>query len=495
MALRVYNTLTRQKEPFETVVPGKVGMYVCGPTVYKPSHIGHMVGPVIFDTVKRYLTYRGYEVTFIVNITDVDDKLIVRAKELGTTVKDLAKRMTDDYEASLKKLNVTSINRMPRATEHIGDMIEMMQGLIAKGFAYAAGGDVYFDITRDHDYGKLCHRDPEQMESGARVEVSDKKRSPGDFALWKGAKPGEPAWESPWGPGRPGWHIECSAMSMKYLGQTFDIHGGGLDLQFPHHENELAQSESFTGQTFARYWMHNGLLKMGTAKMAGSVGNVVNVVDLLQKHQPETVRFLLLSTHYRSPIEYSEERLNEVRRSLDGFYRFFDRYERIMGQSFYAVQAPWKRRDDFDPNWAVGEDWGEVLGLRQKFLECMDDDFNTGGATGALYESLTALNRYAEKKQLEGAGAGAQPARAIFQKQVVVLRELSQILGLFGEPPRSASGGEDNLVGGLMQLLIDLRAEARKAKNFALGDQIRKRLGELGVTLEDRPGGTGWRRG
>ena len=247
MALRVYNTLTRQKEAFPKTPPAEVGMYVCGPTVYKPSHIGHMVGPVIFDTVKRYLTYLGFEVNWVVNITDVDDKLIVRSREIGTTVKDLAEKMTADYVDCLCRLNVTGIDRMPRATEHIAEMIEIMRGLIAKGYGYAAGGDVYFDVTKDPDYGKLCNRDPEQMEAGSRIEVSDRKRNPGDFAMWKGSKPGEPAWESPWGPGRPGWHIECSAMSMKYLGKTLDIHGGGLDLQFPHHENELAQSESYTG--------------------------------------------------------------------------------------------------------------------------------------------------------------------------------------------------------------------------------------------------------
>src|SRR5579883_959056 len=307
MALRVYNTLTRQKEEFKTVRPGRVGMYLCGPTVYKPSHVGHMVGPVIFDTVRRYLEYAGYQVDFVVNITDVDDKLIVRAKEQGTTVKELAERMTTDYLDCLKKLGVGGITHMPRATEHIPEMLAMIGGLIEKGYAYPSGGDVYFDVTRDEDYGKLCNRDPEQMEAGARIEVSDRKRNPGDFALWKGAKPGEPAWDSPWGPGRPGWHIECSAMSMKYLGKTLDIHGGGLDLQFPHHENELAQSESYTGAPFARYWMHNGLMKMGHAKMAGSVGNVINVGDLLKSHQPETVRFLLLNTHYRSPIEWRSE--------------------------------------------------------------------------------------------------------------------------------------------------------------------------------------------
>jgi cysteinyl-tRNA synthetase len=488
--LRVYNTLTRQKEPFSPLQAGKVGIYLCGPTVYKPSHIGHMVGPVIFDTVKRYLTYLGYQVNWVVNITDVDDKLIVRAREMNTTVKDLAERMTVDYLACLKKLNVVGIDRMPKATEHIAEMIEILRGLIDKGHAYAAGGDVYFDVTRDPDYGKLCNRDPEQLEAGARIEVSDKKRNPGDFALWKGAKPGEPAWESPWGPGRPGWHIECSAMSMKYLGTTLDIHGGGLDLQFPHHENELAQSESYTGATFARYWMHNGLLKMGHAKMAGSVGNVINVVDLLERHSAETVRFLLLSTHYRSPIEYSDERLQEIRRSLDGFYRFFERFERIAKESFFTLEAPTTRR----PIEASGDFLAEVTKLRDEFLRHMDDDFNTGGAVGTLYELLTALNRFADGRQLETKAAAAD--LQAFERGVVVLKELSRILGVFewAAEKKTQDAGTEQLLDGLMQLLIELRAEARKSKNFAQADLIRKRLTELGVTLEDRPGGTGWRR-
>jgi len=490
MALRVYNTLTKEKTEFIPVEKGKVGMYVCGPTVYKPSHIGHMVGPVIFDTVKRYLTYLGYQVTFVVNITDVDDKLIVRAKELGTTVKDLAERMATDYLDCLKMLNVTGIDQMPRATAHIGEMIEMMRGLIDKGYAYPSQGDVYFDVGKDADYGKLCHRDPEQMEAGARVEVSDRKRNPGDFALWKGAKPGEPSWESPWGPGRPGWHIECSAMSMKLLGKTLDIHGGGLDLQFPHHENELAQSESFTDQTFARYWMHNGLLKMGNAKMAGSVGNVVNVADLLKKYSAETVRFLLLSTHYRSPIEYSDERLGEVKRSLESFYRFFERHERIATTNFYRIEAR-TRRGEFR---GEGPFLQEVAVLRGRFLECMDDDFNTGGAIGVLYEMLNRLNRFADEKKAEESAADPKTI-AEFATGACILKELSQILGLFHDPVAAANGGGDKLVGGLMQLLLDLRADARKAKNFAVADQIRKRLTELGVTLEDRPGGTGWRVG
>ena len=489
MALRVFNTLTRQNEPFTTLQPGKVGMYVCGPTVYKPSHVGHMVGPVIFDTVKRYLTYLGYEVTFVVNITDVDDKLIVRAKELGTTVKDLAEKMTADYVACLKKLNVTGIDHMPKATEHIGDMIGIVGKLIEKGFAYAAAGDVYFDIAKDPDYGKLCNRDPEQLEAGSRIEVSDRKRNPGDFALWKGAKPGEPAWDSPWGKGRPGWHIECSAMAMKYLGQTLDIHGGGLDLQFPHHENELTQSKSYTEKTFARYWMHNGLMKMGQSKMAGSIGNVINVVDLLAKHQPETVRFLLLNTHYRSPIEYNEDRLVEMRKALEGFYRFFERFERITGDAFFTLAAPSKRASFHG---GAGEFLDEVARKRDAFLECMDDDFNTGGAIGSLFELLTTLNRFADNLEKGNAGAAIL---ADFRKGVVVLRELSQILGIFQEAPAKSASSNDQLVSGLMGLLIDLRADLRKAKNFALADLIRKRLTELGITLEDRQGGTDWRLG
>lgn len=503
MPLRVYNTLSRQKEDFKTVQPGKVGMYVCGPTVYKPSHIGHMVGPVIFDTVARYLKYQGYEVRFVVNITDVDDKLIVRAQQENTTVKDLAEKMTADYRDCLKQLGVETITDMPKATENIEGMLAIIAKLIAKGHAYPAGGDVYFNVASDTDYGKLCNRDPEQLEAGARIEVSDRKRNPGDFALWKGSKPGEPAWESPWGPGRPGWHIECSAMSMRYLGETLDIHGGGLDLQFPHHENELAQSESFTDKPFARYWMHNGLLSKGNSKMAGSVGNVVNVRDLVKQYSGETIRFFLLSTHYRSPSDYGDDRLQETQRAIGGFHRFFERYERITGGSFFALAAPTKRGEFA----AKGDFLTEVGKLRDAFLSSMEDDFNTGGAIGSLYELLTALNRFAETKKLEETRDAA--AVEELKKGVVVLRELSQILGLFTAAQEARTlGGDDALVAGLMQLLIDIRNNLRvQAKNIAAKDdpvkkalfdqtdQIRKRLNELKVTLEDRPGGTGWRVG
>ncbi len=499
MDLRVYNTLSRKKEPFQTIEPGTVTIYLCGPTVYKPSHVGHMVGPVIFDTVKRYLLYLGFQVTFVVNITDVDDKLIVEAEKQKTTVKELAERITTDYLRNLKRLGVGSIDHMPRATEYIGEIIGIIQGLVDKGFAYPSGGDVYFDVTRDADYGKLCHRDPEQLEAGARIEVSERKRNPGDFALWKSAKPGEPKWESPWGPGRPGWHIECSAMSMKLLGKTLDIHGGGLDLQFPHHENELAQSESYTGETFVRYWMHNGLMrihsqagKIKAEKMSKSLGNEIVVSELLQTHEAETLRFFLLTSHYRRPIDYSEERLEETQRAMDNFHRFAERFQRVTGANFYELEAPTKRAP-FDAG-AHTEFLTEVARLREMYLQHMDDDFNTGGAIGVLYELLTTLNRFADTKQLESGKADAEVV-AEFRRGGVVLKELTQVLGILHQPPAARTGGNDQLVSGLMQLLIDLRAEARKSKNFAVADQIRQRLTQLNITLEDRPGGTGWRVG
>ncbi|MFQ5731301.1 MAG: cysteine--tRNA ligase, partial [Planctomycetaceae bacterium] len=366
MPLRVYNTLTREKENFETVRPGKVGMYVCGPTVYKPSHIGHMVGPVIFDTVKRYLTYVGYDVTFVINITDVDDKLINKANEQGTTVEALAKEMTQDYLENLEAMGVDSVDHFPCATDHIDGMQAMIARLIERDYAYPLDGDVYFDVSKDNDYGKLSHRNVEDIMAGTRVEANERKRHPADFALWKKSKPGEPAWDSPWGPGRPGWHIECSVMSRKVLGDSFDIHGGGLDLMFPHHENELAQSESCTGETFARYWMHNGLMQAGsgakvggqhdragdvpdedqvTNKLAGSAGAESIKTAVFAHYPPETVRFFLLNTHYRSPIDFSLERIGEVARGLESFYRLFETYQRITGQDFYSLAAPPTKQD------------------------------------------------------------------------------------------------------------------------------------------------------
>lgn len=486
MPLRVYNTLTQSKEAFETVLPGKVGMYVCGPTVYSESHIGHMVGPVIFDTIKRYLMYLGYEVTWVVNITDVDDKLIVQAKKDGTTVKALAEKVTEDYLHCLKAMGVDGIDHMPKATEHIGEIIEITRGLIEKGYAYPSSGDVYFDVTKAAGYGKLSHRDPEQLEAGSRIEPTSLKKNQGDFALWKSSKPGEPSWESPWGPGRPGWHIECSAMSMKLLGPHFDIHGGGLDLVFPHHENEVVQSECFTGETFATYWLHNGLLTKDGRKISKSdPGTVILMRDLLESHDRDTLRALFLSSHYRRPIDYGPTRLEELHRGLQVFRKAFEKYEQVTGSRFYELSAPTSRGE-----FAAGESpFLKELGVhREKFLAAMDDDFNTGGALGELYEIVHGLNRVSN-----GLTAGDKSSLTEYRRGMVLLKELTQILGLFVVPPKASTQAQDGLTPALLDLLINLRAQVRKEKNFKLADEIRNKLAEIGVVLEDRADGTGWR--
>jgi cysteinyl-tRNA synthetase len=515
MPLQVYSTLTRKKEPFPRKPGELVTMYVCGPTVYKPSHIGHMVGPVIFDTVKRYLNYLGFPVKWVVNVTDVDDKLIAVAAKQNTTVKDLAERMTADYLQCLKRLNVTGVDAFPKATEHIAGMIATIRGLIDRGHAYAAEGDVYFDVTKDPDYGKLCGFDAEELEAGSRIEVSKKKKNPGDFALWKASKPGEPSWESPWGPGRPGWHIECTAMAIALLGETLDIHGGGLDLRFPHHENELAQSESVTGKPFARVWMHNGLLRMGSGKMAGSVGNVLNVADALKHFSGEALRFFILQTHYRSPIELGEwdprapnaapipPGLEAAKKAHESFLRLAERFERVTGRSFYQADVPARSTEG---RTFRRPEHAEYL---TRFRELMDDDFNTGGAVGLLFEMAGALNRMADAGRLEDPAQAKSDAKADFEEGVLLIKEFGQILGLFlAAPTAGAMSGDDNLVKGLLELLIEVRSNIRaEAKRItgkddpmkkALFDQaglIRDRLAKLGVTLEDRPAGTTWRVG
>ncbi len=518
--LQVYSTLTRKKEPFPKEVGETVSMYVCGPTVYKPAHIGHMVGPVVFDTVKRYLTYLGYKVAWVVNITDVDDKLIQRAKELGTSVHDLAERMTADYFDCLKKLNVTGIDHFPKATEHISGMVAMIEALIAKGHAYPAGGDVYFDVARDAGYGKLCNRNPDDLETGTRIEASGKKRNPGDFALWKAAKPDEPAevqFASPWGRGRPGWHIECSAMSLALLGETLDIHGGGLDLTFPHHENELAQSECCNSAPFAKLWMHNGLLKLRNKdgkedKMAGSLGNVLNVAEAL-KHMPGgALRFFLLQTHYRSPIDLGiwdwndkakpiPDGLVSAKVAFETFQRFAERVQRVTGTPFadhpglYTAEA--------------GNATVELkfAGVMRRFERFMNDDFNTGGAVGLLFEFVTSLNKLADDARLEVPGQATPTALEEFSEGVGLVRDITGILGLDLAAPKAELEGGNELIAGLMQLLLDLRANLRteakgaakdnplKKALFDQTDLIRKRLAELNVTLEDRPAGTTWRVG
>ncbi len=512
MPLQVYSTLSRKKEPFHKKPGETVSIYLCGPTVYKPSHIGHMVGPVIFDAVKRYLTYLGFKVNWVVNITDVDDKLIVRAKELGTSVKELAEKMTADYFDCLKKLNVTGIDQFPRATDFIPGMIAMMERLIAKGYAYPAGGDVYFDISKDEDYGKLCNRDPEQLEAGSRVEVTDKKRNPGDFALWKSSKPGEPAWDSPWGKGRPGWHIECSVMSQALLGNTLDIHGGGLDLKFPHHENELAQSESDTGQPFARFWMHNGLLKLRKPdgkedKMAGSIGNVLNVADALKHVSGDVLRFFTLGTHYRSPIDLGTwdpkaepipTAIETAKRSFDTFLRFAERVERILGKPFVELPAPTASSipRDRSPNrtWLnstndSGTTW-TTISTRAGPRPC---SLNSSPHLNKLADTRTNLNPRRRMQQPSiPSPKGRGWSRRNRQHPWPDIRRRSL---------RSDAGGGNELVAGLLQLLIEIRNNLRnEAKKIAAKDDparkamfdqtdvIRKRLAELGVTLEDHRG-------
>lgn len=519
MPLRVYNTLSRQKEDFQTVEPGQVKMYLCGPTVYKPAHIGHMVGPVIFDTVKRYLTYSGYKVTWVVNITDVDDKLINRANEKKTTVEALAREMTQDYFDNLKTMAVDGIDHFPYATQHIQEMLEIISTLVEKGYAYPLDGDVYFNCTKDEDYGKLSGRSLTEMLAGTRAETHGGKHHPADFALWKSSKPGEPAWDSPWGPGRPGWHIECSAMAKKILGDSIDIHGGGLDLMFPHHENELAQSESCTGKPFARYWLHNGLMQASGApgkvggghdklgdkpadmaakeaqeanKLAGSKG-AASVKELFAKHDPETIRFFLLATHYRSPIDFSDERIAETGKSLEGFYRLFETYERIAGRSFYDLKAPTRRSDSTPLTGSPAEFFAELASLRQRYLEAMDDDFNTGGAVGVLFDLRKTLNGFIGEHKLDTA-AGDKGMIPALTTGMTLLKELASILGVFRDARKKEAGADDGLLDGLMQLVIQIRADARKNKNFAVADLIRNKLNELKITLEDRTDQTLWRK-
>jgi cysteinyl-tRNA synthetase len=509
MSLRVYNTLTREKEIFQPIVSGKVGIYLCGPTVYKPPHLGHMVGPVIFDAIKRYLLYKGYEVTWVINITDVEDKLIETSLKTGLSVEALAEKYTAEYLECLQRLGVDSVDRFPKATDHIADIIQLCATLIDKGCAYAADGNVYFDVTQDKDYGKLSKRKVEESEAGLRAVEAAGKRNPADFALWKAANParageagkaGEPTWESPWGPGRPGWHIECSAMSMKYLGETFDMHGGGLDLMFPHHENELAQSECATGKPFAQFWMHNGLTRIKTKlasgewadeKMSGSLGNVVSAKELIDQYGADLLRYMLLSTHYRRPIEFTDEVMANAKKGLAVFHRLFERCERLAGKAMESGGPDMNQASVGLMETDLAGFARNTLAYKMKFLEMMDDDFNTAGGIAVMHELAGEVNGFIERFSLE---RDKQPQRvdAAFAA-AMTLRNVGALLGLFRQkvaPPVPETG----LTEQLMQLLIGLRQQARQDKNFALADAIRKGLSDIGVTLEDRADQTVWRK-
>lgn len=464
MALKIYNTLTRKKEEFETIEPGKVRMYVCGPTVYNKAHIGHAMSALVFDIIRRYLEYCGYAVTFVMNFTDVDDKIIARANQQGVDPFLLAEQYIQEYQRHLDDLNVLPASINPRATREIDRIIAMISGLIESGHAYPAGGDVYFRVTRDPDYGKLSGRRLDDMQAGARIEVGELKEHPMDFALWKGAKPGEPAWDSPWGPGRPGWHIECSAMNLHHLGEQIDIHGGGNDLIFPHHENEIAQTESLTGKSFARYWVHNGMLQLGGEKMSKSLGNLVTIEEFLANHSADVFRLLILNSSYRGPLTYTEEVVAQAERGLDRLH-----------SALKPVLPGGKGLPESQQQMLLDR----VNATRVAFEEAMNDDFNSAGALAALFELVRSINQ----ARADGAqDSELEPAQSM-------LRKLAGVLGLTLSP--AASQGTDT-ADPFVDLLVEIRSELRKQKLWALSDLVRNRLQELGVVLEDSKDGTTW---
>jgi cysteinyl-tRNA synthetase len=470
--LRLYNTLTRKKEDFQTLEPGVVKMYVCGPTVYNDAHVGHAMSVLVFDVVRRYLEYRGYTVRHVMNFTDVDDKIINRANQLGVDPFELAEGYIRDFRQHLEDLNIEPATSNPRATRTMKQIQGMVQGLIKRGFAYAPGnGDVYFRVTKDSDYGKLSGRKLDEMQAGARIEVGEEKEHPMDFALWKAAKPGEPAWDSPWGKGRPGWHIECSAMSLQELGEQIDIHGGGNDLIFPHHENEIAQSESYTGKPFSRYWIHNGMLQLGGEKMSKSLGNIVSIKEFLTRYDADVMRMLVLSGAYRAPLMFSDETLDSAGKSL----------ERIKSALRPASATSSSEGKTNDAKAEVVFTLDEQLETAKRgFIEAMDDDFNTAGALAVIFELVKAINT---ARDAEATNEQLRPAQD-------TIRELTGVLGLRLTEKKGSSDS-----GRFIDLLVEVRSEIRKQKLWALSDLIRDRLKALDVTIEDGKEGTTWRWG
>ena len=466
MSIQLYNTLTNKKEPLETLEPGKVKMYVCGPTVYNKAHIGHAMSAMVFDIIRRYMEYRGYEVQFAMNFTDVDDKIIKRANEMGVDPFKLAEGYIEDFQQDMKDLNIKPATYNPRATQEIGEIIKIVQGLVDKGYAYPLDGDVYFRVRKDAGYGKLSGRNIDDMRSGFRKEVDDRKEDPLDFALWKSAKPGEPSWESPWGPGRPGWHIECSAMNHHLFGDSIDIHGGGNDLIFPHHENEIAQSECFTGKPFARYWMHNGMLRLNGEKMSKSIGNIISIQDFLKEHSANSFRYLILNSAYRNPIIFSPETLAQAEKAV----------ERLKG-----ALKPANPKTELKDEEAVAKLNAKIAQVKEDFTANMDDDFNSAGALGCIFELVREINTM---RDLGASQAQLDPA----QNQI---REFADVFGLVLEEEKSDSGQSADV---FIQMLVDLRFELKKQKNWPLADQIRKDLGEQGITIEDSKEGSLWYR-
>ncbi len=464
MTLRIYNTLSHRKEDFKPIEADKVRMYVCGPTVYAEAHVGHAMSSIVFDIIRRYLEFRGYQVKHVMNYTDVDDKIIQRANLAGVEPFSLAEKYIQEYRLHLRDLNVLEANLNPRATNEIDQIIQMVKGLIEKGYAYEVDGDVYFRVEKDENYGKLSGRRLEDMLAGARIEVDARKENPMDFTLWKAAKPGEPAWDSPWGQGRPGWHIECSAMSLHHLGEQIDIHGGGNDLIFPHHENEIAQTESLTGRPFARYWVHNGMLQLSGEKMSKSLGNLVTIKEFLSQHDPDVLRMMVLNSSYRSPLTFNDEVVSQAERALDRLRQ---------------ALRPASVEDGVDGQ-AAGKTLGQqVQATRRGFLTDMDDDFNTAGALGHLFDLVRAINQARDQGvDAETLGEGQ-----------VLLRGLSNVLGLRLERVTAHGNQADPYV----DLLLEVRSELRRQKLWALSDLIRDRLATLNVILEDTKEGSEWR--
>jgi len=463
MTLRVYNTLSRKKETFKPLAPNQVSMYVCGPTVYDNAHVGHAMSSMVFDIIRRYLEYSGYKVRHVMNYTDVDDKIIMRSQYEEVNALELAERYIEQYENHLRDLNILPASVYPRVSTEMENIIQVVQGLIDKGYAYEVEGDVYFRVAKDEDYGKLSRRKLDDMESGSRIDVDSRKESPMDFALWKAAKPGEPAWESPWGFGRPGWHIECSVMSLEHLGDQIDIHGGGNDLIFPHHENEIAQSESYTGKQFAKYWMHNGMMQLSGEKMSKSLGNLVTISDFLEKHEADVLRMLVLNSNYRNPLTFSDDVLDQTARAL----------ERLRGGLRPAFPEASGAPQDVLESLA-----DQLEKTKTGFVEAMDDDFNSAGALGYMFDLVRSINQARDASATTDELSSAQNT----------LLEFGEVLGLTMQPEVADQAG----AAPFIDLLIEIRKELRNEKLWALSDKVRDDLKAQGVVLEDTKEGTIW---
>ena len=464
--MRLYNSLTRQKEEFVPIVPGEVKMYVCGPTVYNYFHIGNGRTFIIFDTIRRYLEYRGYKVTFIQNFTDIDDKMINKANAEGITVKELGDKFIDEYYQDADGLQVKRATINPRATEYIDEVVEFVKDLIDRGFAYEIDGDVYFSTKKFEEYGKLCGQNLEDLQSGARISVDERKKDPMDFAVWKSQKPGEPAWESPWGLGRPGWHIECSCMAKKLLGDTIDIHGGGMDFKFPHHENEIAQSEAVTGQKFANYWMHAAFVNVDNKKMSKSENNFVTAREALKKYNSDVIRFLMLSGHYRTQINFSAELLDSAKSSVERLYNCVNNLENLINE-VNRIEA-----NDSEKAYLKSLDKH-----REKFIEKMDDDFNTADGISVIFDLIKDINN----------NVSIDSSSELCEGALNLIRELGSPLGILQKTEEKSLEVE-------IQELIDKRQEARKNRDFALADKIRDDLKARNIILEDTPQGVRWKK-